>query len=108
MWLHRVPDAAHGIFSCGMWRLAPQPGSSPGPLHLEPPAEAAFPAAGGPQGRSMRPVSQAAQLRGQSPALHSWPPTATPEAHHTWLLAQQGRAQGGAELTHLSWSGSPG
>ena len=109
MWLHRVLDAAHGIFSCGMWKLVPQPGVKPrAPCIWSHQGSPLSPLLMGSHGRSLWSVSQAAQLLGQSPALHIWAPTATPESHHTWLLAQQGRAQGGTELTHLSWSGSPG
>ena len=34
VWLHQVLIAAHGIFSCNMWDLVPQPGIKPRPLAL--------------------------------------------------------------------------
>lgn len=81
MWLHWVPDAAHGIFSCGMWKLVPQPGTKPRAPAFGATGGSPFPVVDGSLG--MWSVSQAARLRGQSPALHIWPPIATPESHHT-------------------------
>ena len=72
MWLHRVLDAAHGIFSCGMWKLVPQPGVKPrAPCIWSHQGSPLSPLLMGSHGRSLWSVSQAAQLLGQSPALYS-------------------------------------